>query len=93
LERSVIQEYRNSTRPAAAGEFVEFKNSEGRTRVGRVIDVSPESEGKRYTLHMNFRYDDRGKTPELVTVPVEQCRWLDVVWDTNHPYYIDCSAC
>lgn len=85
--------YKNSDRPAAPGEFVRYYTEKKESRVGRIIAVVPSTRGPEYILRLNYRYDQRQEPLNSARVAVADCCWLDSSQDTDHPHYIDCSAC
>ncbi len=85
--------YENSDRAAAPGQFVRYYTEKKESRVGRIMTVVPSKRGPEYILRLNYRYDQRQEPLNAVLVPVADCRWLDSSQDSDHPHYIDCSAC
>lgn len=93
LRREARRTYENSDRAAAPGEFVRYYTEKKESRVGRIVAVVPSTRGPEYILRLNYRYDQRQEPLNSVRVSVADCCWLDSSQDTDHPHYIDCSAC
>jgi len=93
LMKKIDSEFANRGRPAANGEFVMFPQTGNQQQIGRIEDVTTQNNTQTYVLRMNFEHDQRRQEPELVHIPVADCRYLDVVLDSCHPMYVDCSVC